>query len=54
LAKATGSWHTVFIIAALMNLAAALAAPLVLRPLRLRHQAALAEQERPGPMPRTA
>ena len=41
LAKATGSWHAVFIIAAIMNLVAALAAPLVLRPLRARHQAAL-------------
>jgi OFA family oxalate/formate antiporter-like MFS transporter len=42
IATATGSWHAVFIIAAVMNLLAALAAPLVLRPLRTRHQAALA------------
>ena len=42
LAQATGSWHTVFIVAAIMNLLAALAAPFVLRPLRMRHQAALA------------
>ena len=42
LAQATGSWHTVFIVAAIMNLLAALAAPFVLRPLRARHQAALA------------
>jgi len=42
LATATGSWQSVFIIAAVMNLVAALAAPLVLRPLRTRHQAALA------------
>ena len=42
LATATGSWHSVFIVAAIMNLLAALAAPLVLRPLRMRHQAALA------------
>lgn len=42
LAQATGSWHTVFIVGAIMNLLAALAAPLVLRPLRMRHQAALA------------
>jgi OFA family oxalate/formate antiporter-like MFS transporter len=42
LAQATGSWHTVFVVAAIMNLLAALAAPFVLRPLRLRHQAALA------------
>ena len=33
LATATGSWHSVFIVAAIMNLLAALAAPLVLRPL---------------------
>src|SRR5947209_3654327 len=44
LATATGSWHSVFIIAAIMNLVAAFAAPLVLRPLRARHQAALAAQ----------
>jgi OFA family oxalate/formate antiporter-like MFS transporter len=41
LAQATGSWHSVFVVAAIMNLIAALAAPLVLRPLRNRHQAAL-------------
>src|ERR1700726_4819595 len=44
LAPATGSWHTVFVIAAAMNLVAALMAPLVLRPLRARHQRALAAQ----------
>src|SRR6266496_1283513 len=33
LAQATGSWHSVFVVAAVMNLVAALAAPLVLRPL---------------------
>jgi len=54
LAQATGSWRTVFLVAAAMNLVAALAAPLVLRPLRLRHQAALAAQSRAGPVPRTA
>ena len=42
LAQATGSWHSVFIVAAIMNLIAALAAPLLLRPLRNRHQASLA------------
>jgi len=42
LAQATGSWRTVFLVAAAMNLAAALAAPLVLRPLRMHHQATLA------------
>jgi OFA family oxalate/formate antiporter-like MFS transporter len=42
LASATGSWHTVFMVAAAMNLVAALAAPLILRPLRARHAASLA------------
>ena len=42
LSQATGSWHSVFVVAAIMNLIAALAAPLLLRPLRNRHQAALA------------
>ena len=41
LAAATGSWHMVFVVAAVMNLAAALAAPFVLRPMRLRHAASL-------------
>jgi OFA family oxalate/formate antiporter-like MFS transporter len=39
LAAGTSSWHSVFVAAALMNLAAALAARFVLRPLRTRHQA---------------
>jgi OFA family oxalate/formate antiporter-like MFS transporter len=42
LAQATGSWQAVFMVAAAMNLVAALAAPFVLRPLRVRHQASLA------------
>jgi OFA family oxalate/formate antiporter-like MFS transporter len=42
LAQATGGWHTVFLVAAAMNLVAALAAPFVLRPLRQRHAASLA------------
>jgi OFA family oxalate/formate antiporter-like MFS transporter len=42
LAQATGSWYAVFIAAAVMNVVAALAAPFVLRPLRARHEAALA------------
>src|ERR1700720_2614481 len=42
LAQATGSWYSVFLAAAAMNLVAALAAPLVLRPLRQRHAASLA------------
>ena len=48
LAQATGSWHAVFMAAAVMNLLAALAAPFVLRPLRARHEAALADQSRRG------
>ena len=54
LAQATGSWRAVFLVAAAMNLVAALAAPLILRPLRIRHQAALAAQSRSGPIPRAA
>jgi OFA family oxalate/formate antiporter-like MFS transporter len=42
LAQATGGWHTVFLVAAAMNLVAALAAPFVLKPLRARHAASLA------------
>src|SRR6266849_5743958 len=49
LATATGSWHSVFLVAAAMNLVAALAAPLVLRPLRRRHEAALAARGQSGP-----
>ena len=53
LAQETGGWYAVFIVAAVMNLAAALAAPLVLRPLRNRHKAAqmLAVPPEPGPRP---
>jgi OFA family oxalate/formate antiporter-like MFS transporter len=54
LAQATGSWQSVFLAAAAMNLAAALAAPLVLRPLRMRHQARLAAQSRPETMRQAA
>ena len=50
LAQATGSWYSVFLVAAAMNLVAALAAPLVLRPLRIRHQAALAASGQSGPL----
>jgi MFS transporter, OFA family, oxalate/formate antiporter len=46
LASATGSWHSVFIVAAIMNLLAALAAPLVLRPLRQRRAVSLAAASR--------
>ena len=41
LASATGSWRSVFLVAAVMNAVAALAAPFVLRPLRARHAAAM-------------
>jgi OFA family oxalate/formate antiporter-like MFS transporter len=39
LVAATGSWHAVFLLAALMNTAAALLAWFALRPLRLAHAA---------------
>jgi OFA family oxalate/formate antiporter-like MFS transporter len=39
LAGATGSWHAVFMIAVVMNLAAALAALFVLKPMRAAHNA---------------
>jgi MFS transporter, OFA family, oxalate/formate antiporter len=39
LASATGSWKTVFLVAAVMNALAALAAPFVLKPLRASHAA---------------
>src|SRR5437016_10722615 len=47
LASATGSWQSVFLVAAAMNLVAALAAPFVLRPLRQRHAASLAARTAP-------
>jgi len=37
LAGATGSWHAVFTIAVIMNLAAALLALFVLKPMRVAH-----------------
>jgi MFS transporter, OFA family, oxalate/formate antiporter len=46
LAQTSGGWQTVFLVAAAMNLAAALAAPFVLKPLRARHRAALASVAR--------
>ena len=39
LTTATGSWHAVFMIAVIMNLVAALLALLVLKPLRMAHDA---------------
>ena len=42
LATYTGSWKAVFLAAAAMNALAALAAPFVLKPLRARHDAAIA------------
>ena len=49
LTTATGSWHAVFYLAAIANIAAALMAMFVLKPLRLR---ALAGAEVPAPSPR--
>jgi len=40
LTNATGGWHAVFVVAACMNLAAAVMAILVLRPMRIAHRAA--------------
>ena len=48
LAQATGGWRSVFLVAAAMNLVAALTAPFVLRPLRLRHAAEFAAAGRPS------
>jgi OFA family oxalate/formate antiporter-like MFS transporter len=45
LAAATGSWKSVFLVAAVMNALAALAAPFVLRPLRAAHAAKTARLE---------
>jgi OFA family oxalate/formate antiporter-like MFS transporter len=42
----TGDWHAVFVVAALMNAAAALMAIFVLRPLRATHDATLSEAQR--------
>jgi OFA family oxalate/formate antiporter-like MFS transporter len=44
LTTATGSWHAVFLVAALMNAAAALAALCVLRPMRIAHHRAQASR----------
>jgi MFS transporter, OFA family, oxalate/formate antiporter len=45
LAAATGSWRSVFLVAAVMNAVAALAAPFVLKPLRAAHRAKTARLE---------
>jgi OFA family oxalate/formate antiporter-like MFS transporter len=45
LAAATGSWKSVFLVAAVMNALAALAAPFVLRPMRAAHAARAARLE---------
>jgi OFA family oxalate/formate antiporter-like MFS transporter len=45
LAAATGGWHTVFVVAALMNAVAAVMALAVLKPLRSAHHAAVAAPE---------
>jgi len=44
LMAATGSWHAVFVIGAIMNAAAAVMALAVLKPLRTAHQAAYANR----------
>ena len=49
LATATGSWKAVFLVAAVMNALAALAAPFVLRPMRARHEARRARMEAGAP-----
>jgi len=54
LAQSTGSWHSVFVAAAVMNLVAALAAPFVLRPLRQRHAALLTASRSTVPAPVSA
>ena len=41
LASYTGNWHAVFIVAAIMNLVASLAAILVLKPMRAAHNASI-------------
>ena len=51
LTNATGSWHAVFYVAAVLNIVAALMAMFVLKPLRIR---ALAGSEVPAPSPRPA
>ncbi len=52
LAQDTGGWHGVFVVAAAMNIVAAFAAPLVLRPMRNRHKAAQTVDMPPAPAPR--
>jgi OFA family oxalate/formate antiporter-like MFS transporter len=49
LTAATGNWHAVFMVAAAMNIVAALLAWFVLRPMRLRLIEATAEPASPGP-----
>jgi len=46
LVAATGSWHVVFIVAALMNAAAAITAVVVLKPLRAAHDRGIGEMRR--------
>ncbi|HYL23866.1 MAG TPA: MFS transporter, partial [Burkholderiales bacterium] len=44
LMSATGNWHAVFVVAAIMNAVAALMAWFVLRPMRRAHKARVAAQ----------
>jgi OFA family oxalate/formate antiporter-like MFS transporter len=52
LVSATGNWHAVFVVAAIMNAAAALLAWFVLRPMRRAHKGRVAA-EVPGTVPVT-
>ena len=49
LTSATGNWHAVFVVAALMNAVAALMAWFVLRPMRRAHKARVAAQAGAAP-----
>ena len=50
LAAASNGWHTVFMIAALMNAVAAIMALAVLKPLRTAHHRSVHEMASPHPM----
>jgi OFA family oxalate/formate antiporter-like MFS transporter len=54
LSSATGNWHAVFVVAAIMNAVAALMAWFVLRPMRRAHKARVAAQAGAAPSFRAA
>ena len=54
LMSATGNWHAVFVVAAIMNAVAALMAWFVLRPMRRAHKARVAAQAGAAPSFRAA